>query len=60
MTLENISSRISCSVKDMRRIYGRIAGNQLQGHVTLFLREPVKISSHGKIGKSKVVLLTGA
>ena len=46
--------------KNIRRIYSRIAGNQLPGRVPLFLREPVKIISHGRIRKSKVVLLTAA
>ena len=32
------------TVKNIRRIYGRIAGNQLQGYVPLFLRKPVKIA----------------
>ena len=45
--------------KNIRRIYGRITGNQLPGHVPLFLRDPVKIIS-GSMGKSKVVLLTTA
>ena len=48
------------TVKNIRRIYGRIAGNQLQGYVPLFLREPVKNISHGRTGKSKAVLLTTA
>ena len=31
-------------VRNMRRIHGRITGNQLPVHVPSFLREPVKIS----------------
>ena len=46
--------------KNIRRIYDRIAGNLLPGYVPVFLREPVKIISHGMIGKSKVVFLTAA
>ena len=46
--------------KNIRKIYGRIADNQLPGHVQLFLREPLKIISHGRIGQSTVVLLTTA
>ena len=38
----------------------RRTGNKLLRHVPLFLREPVKIVLHGKIGKSKVALLTAA
>ena len=41
---------------NIRRIYCRIAGTQLPGHVPLFLREPVKIILHGRTGKTKVVL----
>ena len=48
------------TVKNIRRIYDRITGNQLPGHVPLFLRDPVKIISHGSMGKSKVVFLTTA
>ena len=33
----------NCSVKNIRRIYGGLAGNQLPGPVSLFLREPVKL-----------------
>ena len=44
------------TVKNIRRIYGRVASNQLP----FFLREHVKIISHGRIGQSKVVLLTAA
>ena len=43
-------------LKNIRRIYGRIAGNQLPGHVPLFLRESVKIVSHGMIETSKCYL----
>ena len=32
------------TVKNIRRMHGKISGNQLPGHVPLFLREPVKIS----------------
>ena len=46
--------------KYIRRIYGRIPGNQLPGHVPLFLWEPVKKIPHGRIGTSKVVLHTAA
>ena len=51
---------LSFTVKYVRRIYGRIAGNQLPGHLLLFFKGTVKIISHGKIGKSKVVLFTAA
>ena len=47
-----------CTVKNIRRIYGRIAGNQLPGHVRQFFTGTRKIISHGRIGKGKVVLLT--
>ena len=46
--------------KNIHRIYGRIAGNQLPGHVLLFFTGTRKIISHGRIGKSKVVLLKAA
>ena len=48
------------TAKTIRRIYGRIAGNQLPGHVPLFLTVTRKIISHGMTGKSKVVLPTAA
>ena len=46
--------------KNIRRIYGRIAGNQMPGHVPLFFMGTRKIISHDRIGKSKVVLFTAA
>ena len=46
---------IGCTVKNIHRIYGRVACNQLPGHARLFLRELVKIISHGRIGKSKKI-----
>ena len=53
------------TVKNIRRIWGRIPGNQLPGHVPLFFfyiffRELIKIISHDRIGKSKIVLLMAA
>ena len=38
-----LSFYVSYSVKNIRRIYGRIAGNELPGHVPLFLREPAPV-----------------
>ena len=47
-------------MKNIRRIYGRIAGKQLPVNVPLFLRESVKITSLGKTGQGKVMLLMAA
>ena len=59
-----LSGELSCPCvrsclhcKNIRRIYGRIAGNLLPGHAPFFLRKNI---SHGRIGKRKVVLLTAA
>ena len=48
------------TVKNIRRIYGKIAGNQPTGHVPLFFAGTRKVISHGRIEKSKAVLLTAA
>ena len=48
------------TVKNIRRMHGKISGNQLPGHVPLFFTGTRKNISHGRIGKSKVVLLTAA
>ena len=51
-----INANSAALSKNIRRIYGRIAGNQLPGHVLLFFRESVKIISHGMIETSKCYL----
>ena len=39
----------------IRRIYGRVTGNQLPVHAPLFLREPEKNISQRRTGSGKVV-----
>ena len=55
-------AQIPCNrytAKTIRRIYGRIVGNQLPGHVPLFLTVTRK-NYLGMTGKRKTVLLTAA
>ena len=55
-----LTGPLGAFLKNIRRIFGRIADNQLPGHLPLFFTGTRKIISHGRIGKTKVVLLTAA